>query len=85
MADRTIGISIHAPREGSDFIFHAPPPKVQISIHAPREGSDSRPALRVVIQEDFNPRSPRGERHHHQERLRCLDCISIHAPREGSD
>ena len=33
-------ISIHAPREGSDFELHLFCPPCPISIHAPREGSD---------------------------------------------
>ena len=34
-------ISIHAPREGSDFGYIQPQDSGFISIHAPREGSDS--------------------------------------------
>ena len=56
------GISIHAPREGSDTngtdVFEL---KV-ISIHAPREGSDEHDSIKCPIQDDFYPRSPRGER-----------------------
>ena len=33
-------ISIHAPREGSDFLFPVMRRPPAISIHAPREGSD---------------------------------------------
>ena len=34
-------ISIHAPREGSDFTpSSSQPAQIWISIHAPREGSD---------------------------------------------
>ena len=57
-------ISIHAPREGSDAqlsgigIGHG-----AISIHAPREGSDDVTHLSAALLIDFNPRSPRGERH----------------------
>ena len=36
----TIDISIHAPREGSDFYFFVHDFAQVISIHAPREGSD---------------------------------------------
>src|SRR5699024_3232426 len=36
------GISIHAPREGSDLINAPSSPRFIISIHAPREGSDQR-------------------------------------------
>ena len=34
-----------------------------ISIHAPREGSDIPIVLAGAAEQDFNPRSPRGERH----------------------
>ena len=33
-----------------------------ISIHAPREGSDLARHFRLVAEDHFNPRSPRGER-----------------------
>ena len=52
------GISIHAPREGSDLIldrFYIHP---EISIHAPREGSDSCHPHYPPIFSYFNPRSP---------------------------
>ena len=55
------GISIHAPREGSDGApeenYHA---TTKISIHAPREGERPRYAVGKSGGEDFNPRSPRG-------------------------
>ena len=35
-----VGISIHAPREGSDADKHYMTLNITISIHAPREGSD---------------------------------------------
>ena len=61
---RRIGISIHAPRTGSD---RAVPGDVQraggISIHAPRTGSDSTSTgADTSDSSDFNPRSPHGER-----------------------
>ena len=38
-------ISIHAPREGGDFMFLRRGPRYfMISIHAPREGGDSKDA-----------------------------------------
>ena len=56
-----------------------------ISIHAPRGGSDTGVSFFTDYWQDFNPRSPRGERRpvrtmpiHHRP-------ISIHAPRGGSD
>ena len=42
MLDNLLGISIHAPREGSDFpLIYDALPHAEISIHAPREGSDA--------------------------------------------
>ena len=39
--DPQAGISIHAPREGSDVEQFLRPQRLKISIHAPREGSDA--------------------------------------------
>ena len=55
-------ISIHAPRAGSDTITFQTPTTTGISIHAPRAGSDEDIDRRVARVEDFNPRSPCGER-----------------------
>ena len=55
-------ISIHAPREGSDFCARASRADSLISIHAPREGSDLFFFARLTFARNFNPRSPRGER-----------------------
>ena len=38
----------------------------KISIHAPRGGSDGLAKVPIKKQEDFNPRSPWGERHDHR-------------------
>ena len=56
-------ISIHAPRVGSDLLRSSGALHLRkISIHAPRVGSDeSEPVLRQSA-ENFNPRSPCGER-----------------------
>ena len=78
-------ISIHAPRVGSDWAWErvsAPPP---ISIHAPRVGSDDGMAALIDGIEDFNPRSPCGERPYLAAKLIQTENISIHAPRVGSD
>ena len=56
-----------------------------ISTHAPRTGSDISRSFLSVLQVDFNPRSPHGER---QPLLKIPDnciIISTHAPRTGSD
>ena len=54
-----ITISIHAPREGSDFAGAGMAREGRIiSIHAPREGSDSWPWPCAGGYSYFNPRSP---------------------------
>ena len=59
----SLSISIHAPREGSDFtVPNCYPVALRISIHAPREGSDIVSEGERLIPTNFNPRSPRGER-----------------------
>ena len=52
------GISIHAPREGSDLLANRVRKPGDISIHAPREGSDLRPEEMAQRSWHFNPRSP---------------------------
>ena len=78
-------ISIHAPREGSDFGLCFFFGHELISIHAPREGSDPCRCACCLSLLNFYPRSPRGERHAETRRREWVDLISIHAPREGSD
>ena len=56
------GISIHAPRGGSDNVGNGICGLGYISIHAPRGGSDGAPLDGGPVLADFNPRSPRGER-----------------------
>ena len=58
----TRGISIHAPRTGSDGAGLPNQPGHDISIHAPRTGSDDRQPLLRLDGRHFNPRSPHGER-----------------------
>ena len=55
-------ISIHAPRVGSDTICTASSVSGHISIHAPRVGSDLWRCKCDCGNENFNPRSPCGER-----------------------
>ena len=57
------GISIHAPRTGSDLCaVDQPHAGDGISIHAPRTGSDVRRRPAPCRRWNFNPRSPHGER-----------------------
>ncbi len=58
----SILISIHAPRGGSDSLPLLSLAIVPISIHAPRGGSDEHRRRLQSSPEDFNPRSPWGER-----------------------
>ena len=55
-------ISIHAPRTGSDTDGTAHRGEGRISIHAPRTGSDALSKRGFYPFNDFNPRSPHGER-----------------------
>ncbi len=56
------GISIHAPRTGSDCRCRQIPCQHTISIHAPRTGSDAPTSVISGEHRNFNPRSPHGER-----------------------
>ena len=78
-------ISIHAPRTGSDTCKTTYTRNKDISIHAPRTGSDAFPHIVQEFANDFNPRSPHGERLEAGEWLFTVKNISIHAPRTGSD
>ena len=59
-------------------------PVLAISIHASRMGSDACAMLLCATFENFNPRSPRGERPQITAANKAMR-ISIHAPRVGSD
>ena len=78
-------ISIHAPRTGSDHVNAFIARAGLISIHAPRTGSDSRRSREPEGYQNFNPRSPHGERPAEAEKKDQKNLISIHAPRTGSD
>ena len=80
-----MGISIHAPRVGSDGLAAENGVVLNISIHAPRVGSDPQYLQKPPEAADFNPRSPCGERHIPTEVSVKVAVISIHAPRVGSD
>ena len=53
-----LGVSIHAPREGSDMRLYLMYGIKVVSIHAPREGSDVKQITRAYGVSGFNPRSP---------------------------
>ncbi len=79
-------ISIHAPREGSDgrMLMEA---KVRGIFQStlPARGATTAEIVVWERYNDFNPRSPRGERRCAISGLPRQISISIHAPREGSD
>ena len=78
-------ISIHAPRVGSvRSIVPRSCATCRISIHAPRVGSVIKNYGKGAISDDFNPRSPGGERQPTQRHRNAIIQISIHAPRVGS-
>ena len=56
-----------------------------ISIHAPRVGSDHFRSNLLQSGNNFNPRSPCGERPAPRAEIEIFETISIHAPRVGSD
>ena len=56
-------ISIHALREESDVTTPAVSDASAISIHALREESDPWDKATQTVRDNFNPRSPWGERH----------------------
>ena len=78
-------ISIHAPREGGDLDFLGTVLDFIISIHAPREGGDLLYGKIRHLNQDFNPRPPRGGRPQWHRCDAVQQGISIHAPREGGD
>ena len=81
-----IHISIHAPRTGSDATDDS---RSQIAKSfqstLPARGATKELDGRVDTLENFNPRSPHGERRNALISLRVTHDISIHAPRTGSD
>ena len=78
-------ISIHAPREGSDYRIIALCAVCDISIHAPREGSDPEKEPPAMLQHRFQSTLPvRGATDSYAGDIQEAE-ISIHAPREGSD
>ena len=70
------GATVRIPREAYCIV---------ISIHAPRTGSDVSHPFLFISGDNFNPRSPHGERPPEQAHRRARAGISIHAPRTGSD
>ena len=78
-------ISIHAPREGGDYMITPSLPYSNISIHAPREGGDMLWLKNLPPFRKFQSTPPaRGATVYFFSQTFDID-ISIHAPREGGD
>ena len=79
-------ISIHAPRTGSD-LSHAFFTCFAILFQStlPARGATTCADVKRCNHQDFNPRSPHGERLRSLMGLPLSAAISIHAPRTGSD
>ena len=83
--DRDQHISIHAPREGCDFLPLRVRSRRHISIHAPCEGCDTKREVNLDLRRVFQSTHPvRGATSVHVITQVFL-VISIHAPREGCD
>ena len=79
-------ISTHAPHAGSDVpIGWRAGLITDISTHAPHAGSDLASFLAASIRDNFNPRSPCGERPKRKSANETELVISTHAPHAGSD
>ena len=84
--NKTGRISTHAPRTGSD----APAPdntqaQFEFQPTLPARGATINRSFLSVLQVDFNPRSPHGERLPNFSSIWSTIGISTHAPRTGSD
>ena len=81
---RRSGISIHAPRTGSDASSVDLVALRKISIHAPRTGSDAESEIINNCTFDFNPRSPHGERRRADSYIICTDKFQSTLPARGA-
>ena len=79
-------ISIHAPREGGDFLLtYGSAAICDFNPRPPRGGRRADKQANEGYNYDFNPRPPRGGRPLPDQREAAYAIISIHAPREGGD
>ena len=80
-----MGISIHAPRTGSDRVARNDFDAGNISIHAPRTGSDGGVFDLLIAHAVFQSTLPARGATNSRLFGQFSDAISIHAPRTGSD
>ena len=78
-------ISIHAPREGCDFLPLRVRSRRHISIHAPCEGCDTKREVNLDLRRVFQSTHPVRGATARAFRDHVPRAISIHAPREGCD
>ena len=81
----SLGISIHAPREGGDDPEDVRALNCEISIHAPREGGDLTVKRIGKIKIRFQSTPPARGATLSSRNQYMAQIISIHAPREGGD
>ena len=81
----SLGISIHAPREGGDMFLRRGSRHFLISIHAPREGGDLTVKRIGKIKIRFQSTPPARGATLSSRNQYMAQIISIHAPREGGD
>ena len=81
---RRYRISIHAPRTGSDQEATQTVTEAAISIHAPRTGSDNAGTQEAIRQQNFNPRSPHGERRYNKGYGACSVRFQSTLPARGA-
>ena len=72
-------------RGATDEDFYAVWDRLEFQSTLPVRGATISPGLLVNYQNDFNPRSPCGERLYEYLLTEAIKMISIHAPRAGSD
>ena len=81
----SLGISIHAPREGGDNKVILTSQSTAISIHAPREGGDNFSFYSFIVSRTFQSTPPARGATSIISPTCGVKQISIHAPREGGD
>ena len=78
-------VSIHAPREGCDFLLLLFFAQTKVSIHAPREGCDFVALLFLLTLAVFQFTHPGRGATGRRNEADIASTVSIHAPREGCD
>ncbi len=72
------------PARGATAIIEGVSVEGEISIHTPREGSDLPHLFAYKCHNNFNPHSPRGERHGEDRRELWVDAFQSTLPARGA-